>query len=98
MGSGKMAKSIMQNEKVCYVTGSTFNLHKHHVFYGTANRRKSEQWGCWVWLRGDFHNMSSHGVHTDKELDLRIKRETQTRFEELHGHDLFMKEFGRSWL
>ena len=27
-----MAKSIMQDEKVCYVTGSTYDLHKHHVF------------------------------------------------------------------
>ena len=27
-----MAKSIMQDEKVCYITGSTYDLHKHHVF------------------------------------------------------------------
>ena len=67
-------------------------------FYGTANRKKSEHWGCWVWLRSDFHNMSNHGVHTDKELDLRIKRETQERFEKLYGHEKFVKEFGRSWL
>ena len=93
-----MAKSIMQDEKVCYVTGSTDDLHKHHIFFGTANRKKSEKWGCWVWLRSDFHNMSNHGVHADKELDLKIKRETQRRFEELYGHETFMKEFGRSWL
>lgn len=93
-----MAKSIMQNEKVCYVTCSTYDLHKHHVFYGSANRRKSEQWGCWVWLRSDFHNMSNHGVHFDPELDERIKKETQRRFEELHGHELFMREFGKNYL
>lgn len=93
-----MAKSIMQDEKVCYVTGDTYNLHKHHVFYGTANRKKSEHWGCWIWLRYDLHNGSNRGIHFDKEFDLRIKRETQERFEELYGHELFVKEFGRSWL
>jgi len=93
-----VSKSIMQNEKECYVTGSMYDLHKHHVFSGTANRRKSEQWGCWIWLRSDYHNLSNHSVHVDRELDLRIKRETQRRFEELYGHDLFVKEFGKSWL
>lgn len=93
-----MSKSIMQNEKKCYVTGRTDGLHKHHVFYGTANRKKSEKWGCWIWLIGDLHNLSAKGIHFDHEFDLRIKRETQRKFEELHGHELFMKEFGRNWL
>lgn len=93
-----MSKSIMQNEKVCYVTGRTDNLHKHHVFYGTANRKKSEHWGCWIWLIGELHNMSDKGIHFDKDFDLKVKQETQRKFEELHGHELFMKEFGRSWL
>jgi len=93
-----MSKSIMQNEKVCYITGAVDDLHKHHVYHGTANRSKSEKWGCWVWLRSDWHNMAPYGVHSDRELDLKIKRETQRRFEELHGHDLFMKEFGKNYL
>ena len=42
--------------------------------------------------------MSNHGVHADKDLDLRIKRETQMRFEELYGHEIFMKEFGKNYL
>ena len=49
-----MAKSIMQTDVECYVTHSRINLHKHHIFYGTANRKKSEKWGCWVYLTAEI--------------------------------------------
>ncbi len=91
-------RSIMQDTKECYITGSTVNLHRHHVFGGNPNRELSEKYGCWVWLRADWHNLSNYGVHFDKKLDLRIKRETQSKFEELYGHEKFMKVFGKSYL
>lgn len=34
-------KSILQKEKKCWLCGSTLNLHRHHVFGGSANRAKS---------------------------------------------------------
>ena len=38
-----MAKSIMQCEKECYVTGSTYDLHRHHVFFmGWQTERKAK--------------------------------------------------------
>ena len=92
-----MSSSILQTERECYVTGSRFDLHRHHVFGGPL-RQKSEKWGCWVWLRADYHNMSNHGVHFDRDLDLRIKRECQEAFETLHGHAKFMEIFGRNYL
>ena len=92
-----MSKSIMQDEKVCYLTGSTVSLHKHHVFGGPL-RQASEKWGCWVWLRDDYHNMSDKGVHFDKALDRIIKQDTQEQFEKLYGHIKFMEVFGRSYL
>lgn len=93
-----MSKSIMQTEKECYITHSTLDLHKHHIFHGTANRKKSDQWGCWIWLRSDYHNMSDHSVHFDKDLDTRLKQECQKRFELLYGHDMFMMVFHRNYL
>ncbi|TCU59980.1 hypothetical protein EDD61_10917 [Longicatena caecimuris] len=93
-----MVKSIMQTDKECYITHSRINLHKHHIFYGTANRKKSEKWGCWVYLTAEYHNMSDYGVHFDKDLDLRLKRECQERFEALYGHDMFMMVFHRNYL
>ena len=38
-----MSRSIIQNKKQCYITKSTTNLHKHHIFEGTANRKFSEE-------------------------------------------------------
>lgn len=93
-----MSKSIMQTEKECYKTHSTLNLHKHHIFGGSANRKKSEKWGCWVWLRSDYHNASDHGVHSDKEFDKQLKQACQTKFEELYGHDKFMEVFHKNYL
>ena len=87
----------MQESKECYVTGSQSNLHRHHV-YGGSNRSNSEKYGCWIWLRADYHNMSDHGVHFDKELDLAIKQQTQVRFKAIWGRDRFMEVFGRNYL
>lgn len=92
-----MSSSILQTERECYVTGARINLHRHHVFGGPL-RKKSEEWGCWVWLTADYHNMSRKGVHFDRQLDLRIKRECQEAFEKLHGHEKFMEVFGKNYL
>lgn len=87
----------MQSKKECYVSHSTTGLHRHHVFAG-SRRKASEDWGCWVWLRGDWHNLAPYGVHHDAALDRRLKQETQTRFESLYGHDKFMQVFGKNYL
>jgi len=93
-----MSKSIMQTEKRCYFCDATKALHRHHVFFGTANRRLSEKYGCWVWLCFYHHNGSKDGVHARKELDLGLKQRTQAKFEETHTREEFMRIFGRSWL
>lgn len=91
-------KSIIQASKECYVSGSTDNLHKHHIYGGNGRRRLSEKYGCWVWLRADWHNASSYGVHFNKQLDTRLKMECQEKFEETHTREQFMSLFGRSYL
>lgn len=69
-------KSIVQKEKVCYITGDEYNLHEHHVFNG-ANRKKSEKYGLKIYLRADWHNMEKYSVHMDAEFDRKIKAEVQ---------------------
>jgi len=92
-------KSLLQgNKKECYLTGRRDFLERHHIFFGSANRKKSEQWGCWVWLVPELHNASSEAVHFNRELDLRLKRECQEAFEKKYGHKLFMREFGKNYL
>lgn len=95
-----MSKSILQDKKECYITRSTYNLHKHHIFEGTANRKLSERDGLWIWLRADWHNLSDYGVHFNKELDLKIKRIAQKRWQEYYHKtkEDFIKEYGKSYI
>lgn len=93
-------KSILQNEKRCFITGyKGAGLHKHHVF-GAYNRRLSEMYGLWVWLRWDYHIADSphRTPHNDSEVDLMLKRTAQRKFEETHTRQEFMLIFGRNYL
>jgi hypothetical protein len=92
-----MGKSIMQDEKICYITGDTMNLHKHHIF-GAANRKLSEQYGLWIWLRADWHNLSNYGIHFNKTLDADIKRKAQEKFNSFYPQLSFIKLFGKNYL
>ena len=89
-----MTESILQTEKECFITGATACLDLHHVYAG-PNRKHSDVWGCWVWLRHDIH-MQLHDK--DKEMDRMIKRICQEKFEELYSHEKFMDIFGKSYL
>ena len=95
-----MAKSIMQTEKVCYITGQTNNLHKHHIYFGNPGRRISEENGFWVYLAGWLHNQSEHGVHGKygHELDLLLKTHCQMKYEETHTRKEFMALIGKNYL
>ncbi len=87
---------MLQEEKKCYFTGATYNLDCHHVFGGNKYmRKKSEKYGMLVWLRHDVH-MKLH--QQDYSLEKRIKQDAQKVFEDKYGHDLFMKEFHKSYL
>ena len=93
-----MAKSIISNDKECYVCHTMQNLHKHHIYEGTANRKKSDKYGCWIWLCGKHHNLSNKGIHFNKNLDNYVKVETQKKLEEMYGHEWFMETFGKNYL
>lgn len=95
-----MSKSILQDKKECYITKSTYNLHKHHVFEGTANRKLSEEDGLWLYLRADYHNMSDYGVHFNKELDTKLKKMAQKAWQEYYGKtkEDFIKRYGKNYL
>ena len=91
-------KSIINNEKQCLICGSTYNVHKHHIYGGTANRKLSEEYGCWCYLCARHHNMSEFGVHYSKALDLKLKQFTQQKFNENYPDLDFMKIFGKNYL
>lgn len=92
-------KSIIQTNKQCFLCGSQNELHEHHIFYGTANRKWSEEYGLKVWLCPQHHNMSAAGVHFNRDFDMALKALAQAVFEKVVGtHEEFMRIFGKNWI
>ena len=97
-------KSILQEEKECYLSGRTDWLEEHHIFYGQGRRKLSERYGLKVWLNHYWHNEPPSenclcgGVHFNKELRRRLEREGQRAFEQKYPGLDFRKLFGRSYI
>ena len=91
--------SILQNKKQCYVCETTLNMHTHEVFFG-KNRQKSIEDGCCVYLCGKHHNQSNAGIHFNHELDLKVKKEMQLKWQQVYNKttDDFIKRYGRNYL
>lgn len=89
-------KSILSNDKACYLCGFTLNLHKHHIFGGPW-RNVSEKYGCWCYLCSRCH-VGPDGVHENRDKDLFLKREAQETFEGEFTREDFIKIFGKSYL
>ena len=91
-------KSVIQSEKECYVCHTIYNLHDHHIIYGTSNRKQSEKYGLKVWLCQEHHT-GSCGVHFNKPLDLHLKKLAQEHFEaNIGARNEFIKVFGKSYI
>ena len=80
----------------CIICGKPY-AELHEVFHGTANRRISQIHGMQVRLC-ENHHRGKDGVHSNAKFDLYLKQQYQRKFEEQHGHEKFMKEFGRNYL
>lgn len=89
-------KSIIQEDKSCYVCGK-LQVHLHHI-YGGANRKTSDRNGFVVYLCPHHHNLSNEGVHFNKELDTMLKMMCQQKYEENHTREEFMKLIGKNYL
>lgn len=89
--------SILQKERHCFVCGNVGNLHCHHIFFGTALRKISEENGFKVWLC-QWHHTGKEGVHFDKKLDLWLKRVCQAFYERKYSREEWLKIVGRNYL
>jgi hypothetical protein len=91
-------ESVLQEVKECFVCGTTYNLHSHHIIYGTSNRKQSEKYGLKVWLCQEHHT-GSCGVHFNRDLDMHLKKLAQKHFEAYIGaRNEFRSIFGKSFL
>lgn len=93
--------SVIQGTyRICYITGRSDRIEKHHIYYGTKNRAVSDKYGFFVYLSPEFHR-GTYGVHGKygEELDLELKRECQRIFEaDGHSREEFRKLIGESYL
>lgn len=99
MKYGNSCSVLQGKEKICYLTGRTDRLHKHHIYFGNPLRAISDKHGFWVWLIPELHNASGQGVHFNRDLDLRLKRDCQAAYEALgHSRAEFIRLIGKNYL
>ena len=75
-------------------------LDKHHVIYGTANRRLSDQTGLWVYLCKRHHNLDNSpvAVHFNRAVREELCRDAQRAYLRDHSFEDWMEKFGRNYL
>lgn len=99
-----MSKSIIEKDGsycyICQMLGDwrTKDLEEHHIMHGTANRKLSEKYGLKVHLCRYHHREGWCAVHQNRQMDLKLIKIAQKRFEELYGHDEWMKVFMKNYL
>ena len=92
--AGYMKSMITDDLEHCYLCGKT-PVQYHHVFGGSHRRRATADnlfiplcWNCHV----KVHNEPS------QRLNYSLKRLGQLAYEDLYGHDEFMKNYGKNYL
>ena len=100
-----MAKSIVQGDRShCYICGKNGRadpLDCHHVFFGTANRSKSEKYGLKVYLcHSACHIFGENAVHRNAKICRELQAKAQKIAMEHYGWSAedFIAIFGRNYI
>ena len=93
-------KSIINQAKICYVCGTTSNLHLHHILFG-RNRKKADEDGLTIYLCY-YHHEGTDGVHgfNGHNLDIELKQLAEKRWLEENNKQVedFIKRYGKNYL
>lgn len=90
-------KSIIQtNKDYCYLCGKTGSLEEHHIFNGTANRKKSEEDGMKVYV----HSVCHRWIHEHEISDLNLKSRCQKiwQYHYKKSTEDFIERYGISYI
>lgn len=85
----------------CGANGATDLLDRHHIFPGTANRKKSEKYGLVVYLcHNRCHIFGRRAVHNNATTMKQLQRYGQLKAMQEQGwtEEDFRREFGKSYL
>ena len=94
-----MAKSIISEEKRCFICGSRQWIEIHHIF-GAADRKKSTEYGLTVPLCHYCHNEPPNGVHQNKDIRRKLQAYAQKKAMKHYGWDMdaWRSRFGKNYL
>ena len=96
----KVKRDIPRECWLCGRNGCGDTLDKHHIF-GGGNRKKSEQYGLYVYLcHNRCHENGPEAVHRNPETAQRLHEYGQRLVMEEQGWNVedFRLEFGRNYL
>lgn len=94
-----MSKSIIDNEKECFICRTTKDLDKHHVFRGESKRSFAEKDGCWVWLCQNHHTLTNEALHNNTPFRRTLEKYAQYIWENTYGtREEFIRRYGKSFL
>lgn len=100
MGKALYKENLLQGKRVqCFFSRDDRqdNLCIHHI-YRNAFRDKATEYGCWIWVRPDWHNLSNYSIHSDYNLELRLEALCQLAFEDKYSHEMFMDIFKHDYV
>ena len=93
--NGYLKPPLVDTQKgECFICGYQGDTVVHEVFYGTANRKLSKEWGCYVHICVPCHQ----AIHTNpdcKYADDALKKTVYDAFCRKYGRDKFKEIFGR---
>lgn len=94
-----MKKIEIQSKKgECFICGRVCKCEKHHVFFGTANRKISDEYGLVVDLCPSHHRTGFSAVHRNKDMNRALQEYAQACFEMAYSREEFIKLFGRNYI
>lgn len=91
---------IMPKDKYYSTKRTSVYSHRHEIFFGVRNRKKSIDDGLIVFLRPEMHNMSKKGVHFNRNFDLYLKKIAERVWLNYYHKKIedFIKKYGRDYL
>lgn len=80
-------------EDRCYICHRSGIMHRHHMLHG-SRRKMADRYGLIVHLCPMCHiALHDHGLY-----DGELQGIAQRAFEEKHGHDEYMRVFGKNYI
>lgn len=95
-----MKKSIVKQSKSCYFCGREMGLERHHICFGSANRKLSEKDGLTVYLCHKHHRMIHDMGNEGRQMDLMLKQAAEYAWLREYGGTIedFIHRYGKNYL